>query len=457
MLPWMCQGQSLDSTVASLQADLESALQELAAQRNTIAEAKIPLARELHNLESEVIQMRSEVVEATRATSRAASQLDNLRNDVQLRQDEIDYVTNLLNEYITTLPTSLDVSEQQLYIDQIDEATRALDAPNLATAEQFSLQTGVVNLGLDRALEVIGGSIFAGEAVGPEGRVASGSFVLFGPSSYFSSSDGSVSGMVQRSNSDQPLIIPLPEDGGQIAAFASTGSGTLPVDTTLGKALALSTTNETLGEHIAKGGIWIYPILFAAFVSIFVAIFKAFEIYTLPKVSPLAVHKLIRLIREGKDQEAKHEANQLSGPKGDMLASGVRYAHESKELLEEILLEKIVETQPKVERFLSMIAVTAATAPLLGLLGTVTGMINTFKLITIFGTGDARQLSSGISEALITTEFGLIVAIPAVIAHAFLSRKAKSIMADMETTAMTFVNGISSKTTQDEDEVAEAS
>jgi len=72
-------------------------------------------------------------------------------------------------------------------------------------------------------------------------------------------------------------------------------------------------------------------------------------------------------------------------------------------------------------------------------------MINTFKLITIFGTGDAKSLSGGISEALITTEFGLIVAIPSLIMHALLSRRAQGVMANMERIAVSFVNGINRK------------
>ena len=72
----------------------------------------------------------------------------------------------------------------------------------------------------------------------------------------------------------------------------------------------------------------------------------------------------------------------------------------------------------------------------------MTGIINTFKLITVFGTGDAKTLSSGISEALITTEFGLIVAIPALLLHAYLSRKSRRMIDAMERTALAFVNRI---------------
>ena len=91
---------------------------------------------------------------------------------------------------------------------------------------------------------------------------------------------------------------------------------------------------------------------------------------------------------------------------------------------------------------LPFVAICAASAPLLGLLGTVTGIINTFKLITIFGSGDVKTLSAGISEALITTKFGLIVAIPSLLLHAFLSRKAKSVVDRMEKAAVAFVNAV---------------
>ena len=72
-------------------------------------------------------------------------------------------------------------------------------------------------------------------------------------------------------------------------------------------------------------------------------------------------------------------------------------------------------------------------------------MIETFRLINVFGTGDAKSLASGISEALITTEFGLIVAIPALILHALLSRKVQGIKATMEMTSLAFLNGTKSK------------
>ena len=131
------------------------------------------------------------------------------------------------------------------------------------------------------------------------------------------------------------------------------------------------------------------------------------------------------------------------------MPAGVAHANERRGTLEEILYEKILAVRPRLERFLPFIALTAAAAPLLGLLGTVTGMIKTFNLITIFGTGDAKSLSSGISEALVTTELGLVVAIPALIIHGLLSRMSRQKLAEMEQTAVGFINGVSTSDTSE--------
>ena len=120
---------------------------------------------------------------------------------------------------------------------------------------------------------------------------------------------------------------------------------------------------------------------------------------------------------------------------------------ESIELVEEVMYESMLNTQPKLERFLNVIAVTAATAPLLGLLGTVTGIIKTFKLMKVFGAGDPKPLISGISEALITTELGLVLAIPALVIHALLSRRVAGVLARMEKLSVAFVNGLSRRQT----------
>lgn len=104
--------------------------------------------------------------------------------------------------------------------------------------------------------------------------------------------------------------------------------------------------------------------------------------------------------------------------------------------------KKTSAARTKLERGLAFLALTATVGPLMGLLGTVMGMIATFKLISSFGSGYSKVLAAGISEALIATASGMIVAIPALLLHAFLSRKAKGVIGSMEQTAVGFINGI---------------
>jgi biopolymer transport protein ExbB len=90
--------------------------------------------------------------------------------------------------------------------------------------------------------------------------------------------------------------------------------------------------------------------------------------------------------------------------------------------------EAIMKEQPSINRFIGFIKIISMVAPLLGLLGTVIGMIVTFQAITLFGTGDPKTMAGGISQALITTVLGLVVAIPTVLLHYFVNTRAQGIM-----------------------------
>jgi biopolymer transport protein ExbB len=154
------------------------------------------------------------------------------------------------------------------------------------------------------------------------------------------------------------------------------------------------------------------------------------------------VREVLRAIGAGDRAKAAALTAKLPGPLGRMLETGVSTMGSGREIMEESMYEVMHRTQLKAQSMLPFVAISAAAAPLLGLLGTVTGIMNTFSLITIYGTGDVKTLSSGISEALITTEYGLIVAIPSLLLHAYLSSKARKITSRMETAGISFVNEV---------------
>ncbi|MCH2387820.1 MAG: MotA/TolQ/ExbB proton channel family protein [Opitutales bacterium] len=437
---------AFDSAVDSLEASLDSSIKELAELRKRVADEKAPLSKDLNRLSLEVRELRQTFEKVSRTRDAKGFDISSLENNTKQRKDEVDYLVSLMTEYVTNIESRADAAERLLYQDAIDETLLAVDDPSLSYEAVISRQIAAVELGMDRVESIIGGQIFEGEAVVNSGALEAGSFVLFGPVSYFSSGSSSMSGLNLAAKSGEASALPIEGESVEISEVASSGEGSLPLDPTLGKAIAIASTDETAIEHILKGGVWVFPILGFAFVSLAVSFYKLFELMGHKGLTGDSLSKVIKLIRSGDLGGAKHEARRMPGPTGEMIVVGVANHAEPKELLEEILLEKMISTQPKIERLLSIIAVTAATAPLLGLLGTVTGMINTFKLITIFGTGDAKSLSGGISEALITTEFGLVVAIPSLIFHAFLSRRARSIMGGMERVAMSFVNGVKAST-----------
>lgn len=243
--------------------------------------------------------------------------------------------------------------------------------------------------------------------------------------------------------SPEPSVIPLGKQyDAAVRNVVLNGEGALPVDPSMGNARKMAATNETLTEHWAKGGPVMIPILLLGFVSIGIGIYKWLQISRVKQAGPRDLQIVLQYLREGDRKKAMEHADAIGGPAGQMLHRAIEHADEDKELIEEVLYEQMLDTRPRLEKWMPVIALTAATAPLLGLLGTVTGMINTFKLISVFGTGDPRMLSSGISEALVTTEYGLIVAIPALLIHAVISRKTKGVLGSMEQVAVGFVNGV---------------
>ena len=152
------------------------------------------------------------------------------------------------------------------------------------------------------------------------------------------------------------------------------------------------------------------------------------------------IQPLLKAMLHNNHAQALEKVAKIKGPTAAMLKAGIEHIDEPKDLVEEVMYEEMLTTRLSVNKWTSFIAVCASSAPLLGLLGTVTGIINTFKLITVFGSGDVKTLSGGISEALITTELGLVVAIFALVLYAFLSRKARGITDRMEQVAILFMN-----------------
>ena len=217
------------------------------------------------------------------------------------------------------------------------------------------------------------------------GKQIKGDVVRHGPVAYFFSQDGRGQ-LYDNPDGGLPTVHQL---------LPTSSQSPLPLDVT-GKHPELFTQPSGLLNHLRQGGVIMIPILLLGVVCIIVVLYKLLE---------LLFH------RPSKDFLLLETTAKTSSAKGEELEN---------ELF--TVAQKCVACR---EHLLFWLGVSASAAPLLGLLGTVTGMIHTFRLITAVGVGNARLLADGISEALVTTEAGLCVAIPALLCHAWLTRMAR--------------------------------
>ena len=197
---------------------------------------------------------------------------------------------------------------------------------------------------------------------------------------------------------------------------------------------------KTLGDTVRAGGVIGYIILA---LGLFGLLLIALRVVLLSK-SGSRVEKLTQTVVEKLNTTGIADAQEaIKGYKGStarVLKATLRNITRDREHIEDIVTENILNESSAIDKFGSFVLVIAAVAPLLGLLGTVTGMISTFDIITEHGTGDPKLLSGGISEALVTTMLGLIVAIPLLLLGNLLSGWAQKIKDSMEQSALHVIN-----------------
>ena len=429
---------------AALDERLESVLRELAAERDRIAREKIPLSKEVAGLEDEVASLRREAARLLKVQDAGTIDLGSLRKQVDGLQEQDGFITSRLTEFMRDFEARLNIAEVPRYEKITSAAKLAEQNANLDADGKREAQIAVVRAALDHLRALQGGETFAGEALSPGGVLVPGRFVSFGPSVFFASDAGDVAGLVEHQlNAADPVVVKLPGRlSNSLFALAETGKGEVPLDPTLGKALKIEQAGKSLGQYVEDGGAVGLVIIGLGLAAFAMTGFKTWEITSFRVAERGVVDGILDELAQGSQAAAAKRAAQIQGISGEMLELGVRHAGDSRDVLEELMFEKILSVRPKVERFLPFLSITTAASPLLGLLGTVIGMINTFNLLTIFGTGDAKSLSSGISEALVTTALGLIVAIPTLLMHGTLVRLAKGKLGQLEELSVAFINGV---------------
>lgn len=193
-------------------------------------------------------------------------------------------------------------------------------------------------------------------------------------------------------------------------------------------------------EVIASGGVVAWVIVVLGGVAILLASLKAIFLIGLGNSSKKAMNEISESVANSDLDRAKELSQGCKGSIKRVVQSTLKNITRDREHVEDAISEAILHEHTSLDRFQAQIMIIAAISPLLGLLGTVTGMIETFDIITEFGTGDPKLLSGGISIALVTTELGLIVAIPVLVIGTMLSVWSNKIKDNLEKSALHIVN-----------------
>lgn len=192
-------------------------------------------------------------------------------------------------------------------------------------------------------------------------------------------------------------------------------------------------------ELLKAGGILMVPIVLCSVLALAIILERFWTLRPSRVAPPDVMSELWRWIKSKDLNARKLKALQASSPTGRVMASGLINAKHGREVMKESIEHEASQVIHEMERFLNPLGTIATITPLLGLLGTVVGMIKVFAEMQVVGIGNAEALSGGISEALMTTAAGLSVAIPALIAHRYFIRRVDALVVNMEQEAIRLV------------------
>lgn len=445
----LSQSDALAKATTKLQADLEASAQKLAWFRSNTAKEKAGLSKELMDLQVTVKDRREEWdVLRTAAQGQSESEALLRRSMQEIDADDQRFESMLLN-HRRALTTRLQPAEAVLL-------EKALTAWDTTLTNRVEAMQSLLDITEATIAARMGGNIFNGNVVSKDGRIQSGPIAQLGPLGFFA---GDTAGRILPStDSTLPGMEALPGASEAIRLLTETGKAELPIDLT-GKAEQLVKAKKTFRQELEAGGAVMIPLAILGVLGLITILIKTIQLFSIRLGGKT---KRIDAIRAAlaEDEQANAESEQAKAEdeqaKAKELVSkepklwrevltaglpdaGTQHAATPEQRLER-MQDRILATLPKLERWMVVLAIVAAAAPLLGLLGTVSGMMVTFSMIEQFGTGNTQHLTGGISEALVTTKYGLIIAIPALIAHALLNRRIRRIIGCLDGHAMQLVS-----------------
>ncbi|HWG31661.1 MAG TPA: MotA/TolQ/ExbB proton channel family protein, partial [Steroidobacteraceae bacterium] len=195
-------------------------------------------------------------------------------------------------------------------------------------------------------------------------------------------------------------------------------------------------------EIVRAGGPLMWPIIICSIGAAAIVLERLWTLQDRRVLPPELTQKVWQLVETNQVTDKVIAALEQNSPLGKLLAAGLANRHRPREIMMERLEDTGRHVVHELERFLNTLGTIAGISPLLGLLGTVTGIIRSFNAIQAGGMGDPRALSGGIAEALIATVAGLCVAIPSLIAYRYLRGRVDGIVIEMEKHAIRIADAV---------------
>ncbi len=405
----------------------------LTAQRNELRRrlesAKAEAARQAGALRSEVDGLQNRVVALDTEVQTRTATLASVDREAENNSQNADLLAATFSQAGATLEG----------LGELGLKAESFQALGDAAKLQQTYALGLSQLRLGSTVRVEPGSFFLANGQQVEGQIVRvGRIAAYGVSAQGSGALAPAGGGALRL-----WTAPGSEKSADTAAAlaGSNRPALLPLYLYENANAAVSEpTPKTVWSEVQKGGAIGYVILTLGLIALLLAALRALFLAQ----SGARIQKILDAASgpvQRHDVPAAIEAvKRHKGSAARVVTAALRNIDRDREHLEDIISEAILHESSRLNRFGSMILMIAAVAPLLGLLGTVTGMIQTFDVITEFGTSDPKLLSGGIAVALVTTELGLVVAIPCLLLGNLLSGWSERIKDDMEKAALRIVN-----------------
>lgn len=431
-------GVSFDQASRQLKGELRQAKDDQQTQFQRISAEKNALLQQLKDQERLTIRLQQENKAAESRLEKLAEQEKKLENRQQTVIAEMNELDGSIRVGARDLKTLLEGS-----LVSGMEPRRLLPLDEILSRKGLPLMIDIKQLVKTYFDEIMGGSEIIkkhGPFIALNGRQVDGDIVRLGALTAIYQQDGTgeIGYAVYGRENDALLAVSRPTwmISRCLKKYIAGSINEVYLDFSGGNTVRQLALRPTVWERLRSGGILVWPILLIAAIAFLVSLERFFFLRRVKSNTDTVMVEMTRLLAAGRWQECVDLLENKQGPVYNVLAAGLKFRTAGREVLENVLEEAIMKELPRLEKYLPALQVLAAVAPLLGLLGTVTGMISTFQVITVFGTGNPKLMSGGISEALVTTMLGLMVAIPIILLHAYFTRKVDSVIGDMEEKAV---------------------